>query len=606
MRNWLIVYAQSGGTVPPHIVDRMRPGAERVASALCAARETLAGVLAPTTRLGPYAIVGDVRLDNRDDVRRALKAPPNSSDDELVLLAFERWGEACLNHLIGVWAFGIWDADHRRLWLARDPIGIRQFYYAWRGNVLACASTLKALFPLWPAGRPPVNVPWVRRFAEWKRDQVIEETAWDGIRCLPPGHAWQLGDTDTQPQRYWYFAGQELRYRRDEEYAEHLRDLLDDAVRCRLDRKTPTAVAVSGGIDSTVVLATADAAIRSGFPAQLRLYHLAYTGDDRADESRYARDVSRYYGYPMTEINGNATLDFRTLGMCQGSPREQPYFHLGTSAWESLLRRAAADGCDTVLSGDGGDEVMGDYVYRAGRFLRDWPVWHWPLELRAAVADTGRPHWWLLAAALASDGVLRGLGRSRVELSSRAENDITWAGRKVVKILESGKMCYMLTQHIESATRAGLEIRYPFLDVRLVNFMISLPAGQHGRRGVKRWLLRQAAMDRIPESIRMRLCGATPSHLFARRAVGTDAHICEDFLNTPGLAEFVAVDAVLEAWRSLPDMLDPTDLFCSRVKPALCIAAWMRRTHAAAAIPAATTRPTALVADGRLIIESHT
>lgn len=581
MRNWVLLYS-SDDVLAPDAAHRVRSGGEFIAPGLYAVQESLGGVPAPVARHGPYALMGDVRLDNREDVRRALSSPSSASDEELVLRGFERWDEACVDRFVGVWAFGIWDAERHRLWLARDPIGIRQLYYAERGSVFACASEIEALFPLWAVGRPSVNVEWVRGMACWNYERMIDETAWQGIRSLPGGHAWQAVRGTQRPYRYWFFGGVEMPADlSDEDHAEHLRSLLQESVRCRLDHEGPTALAVSGGLDSTALLSAAHAVVTRGHVAQLRLYNLT----DSHEEGQLLDAIERWYGYPVAKLDRDAALCFHDIGCIHGQPMSQPTVDLVTSSVAHLLQLAAADGCRSLLHGEGGNTTLGDRVYRGGRFLRDWSVRQWAVESRAAMMKTGVPLWRLVGQALAPDILRARFRRPRPELPIKPAARISWAGRRALQTLLGGQACYVFSQEVEVAARCGFEFRYPFLDVRLINYMVSLPAPYHGRRGVSRWLMREATAGIMPESIRTSTRIYTPAELIAARVLGPDSAVIEDLLRTPMLEQFVDVDDILSIWRSLGSLERSTQVFFEHVNPAAAIAAWIRRHGLSVRLP---------------------
>jgi asparagine synthase (glutamine-hydrolysing) len=210
---------------------------------------------------GALILVSDARIDNRDELIPQLPVtnypfPSQITDSELILCAYEKWGEACVNHLVGVFAFAIWEARSQRLFLARSPIEAPMLCYYAAPRVFAFASMPSGLFAL----------PFVPRALDEERlaDLLVQTgseprfTFYRDIFRLPIGHALTIGRDGMNLRRYWQpDLKREIRLPRDEDYLAAFDDLLERVVRDQLRSQTPVGVMMSGGLDSSTVAATA-------------------------------------------------------------------------------------------------------------------------------------------------------------------------------------------------------------------------------------------------------------------------------------------------------------------------------------------------------------
>jgi asparagine synthase (glutamine-hydrolysing) len=208
---------------------------------------------------GRYVLVADVRLDNRDELTEALRIPAPQAhglcDAAILLAAIERWNEACLERLVGDYAFVLWDGAFRRLLLARDPLGQRPLHYH-RGNTFfAFASMPKGLHAL-------AEVPYAPdedRIAEFLAliPEAGTQSFFRGIERVEPGHTLAITPTSFVARRHWQPSRRPTALRQPEQYSEALRGLLDQAVQCRLRGAENVGAELSAGFDSAAVAATA-------------------------------------------------------------------------------------------------------------------------------------------------------------------------------------------------------------------------------------------------------------------------------------------------------------------------------------------------------------
>ena len=276
-----------------------------------------------------------------------------TSDTEVILRAYQRWGTDCISHLRGMFAFALWDESRGLLFCARDRAGIKPFYYTTVDGVLYFASEAKALLPFLPA---------IETDTDALKDYLAFQACLDGktlfrhVRELPAGHELQVIRAQVRVRRYWDVSFELDHDRSAESFVAQLRASIDDAVRVHLRADVPVGAYVSGGLDSSIVAALA--ADRQSERMQ------AFTGKfdlgPAFDESRYAR-----------ELAAEAKLDLHELAITVDDFTEnigRVIYHLdypvaGPGSFSQYMVSAlAAQSRKVVLGGQGGDELFGGYT----------------------------------------------------------------------------------------------------------------------------------------------------------------------------------------------------------------------------------------------------
>ncbi len=526
------------------------------------------------------AITADARIDNRAELITALglhdEAPHRPSDGELILAAYARWGDDCASHLLGDFAFCIWDAGRRRLFCARDHFGVRPLYYSDGEGVLAVASDVRALLAL----------PWVSRevdehFVAGYLALHFEEarTAYRGVLRLPPAHTLTRVAGRSSLRRYWTLnPSYELRLRSDDEYAEALRSVLSEAVQCRLRSAYPVGSTLSGGLDSSSISCLAQRSLeQEGSGRRLSTFSGTYERFPQSDELPYIRAV-------ITKTGAHAHLvPVDGLGPFQAyrqsvAPEEGPYLGMSFYLHWGLYRAAQEQGVRVMLDGHGGDDVVShgyawlNHLARRGHWralLREvralLPEGKSPLPMLKGVAASASPGWvravWrrlhgvtaacrLLAGSPVSPELAR---RVRLLAALEGADRASRAGRSF-----RGDHCAALAAPAYSLTfeaagklgsRFSLEPRYPFFDRRVVELCVALPPQQKLRQGWTRYVLRRGMHGLLPEAVAQRRDKADLSPAFFDGLLHADsgqlAAVIEEAREA--LTAFVDMGAVAEA-----------------------------------------------------------
>lgn len=308
-------------------------------------------------------ISADARIDNREDLIAQLGSDlrgegASVSDARLILIAYRRWGEACVERLLGDFAFVIWDSRKPRVFAARDAMGMRALYYCRTPNKLYFSTDIAQIL-----GQPgvPLDLDECMVAAHLTSQPMpLEQTFYRGIGKLPAGHALTFEDGRQRVWRYWDVdPGQRLRYRSDEEYAEHFRELFKEAVRCRLRSVKPGGLMLSGGLDSGSIAATGGWLLQEeGQQPGLRTYSYAYEGFPQCDEREISRLTTAAHGLPACEVPVEGAHPFHDYTR-RAVDRDEPSMLVFQALHERVFEQARADCVGVMMSGYRGDLVMG-------------------------------------------------------------------------------------------------------------------------------------------------------------------------------------------------------------------------------------------------------
>jgi asparagine synthase (glutamine-hydrolysing) len=306
-------------------------------------------------------IVYNGELYNFLDLRPALMAKGHRfrtrSDTEVILHAYEEWGPACLHRFNGMFALAIWDVQHQRLFLARDRIGEKPLYYYRDSNRLIFASEIKAILAD-PTVPRQLNLRGLANFLAFGH-AVAPETIYQNIYKLLPGYYLSVQDGDIQISQYWDVGDEpqlpEGAVLRKEEYADKILALLDDSVRRRMIADVPVGAFLSGGIDSSAVVAL----MQRHATGPVKTFSLGFNIGGVYNELSDARRVAEYLGTEHHELQAehlDLVQTLRTLVYHYDEP-----FGDVAGFPVYLLSRFARQHVKVVLSGDGGDELFGGY-----------------------------------------------------------------------------------------------------------------------------------------------------------------------------------------------------------------------------------------------------
>lgn len=529
---------------------------------------------------GELCLTMDGRVDNRGELGAALEARGfhlrDDTDAELVLKAYECWGEECPGRILGDFALAVWDGRKRQLFSARDVFGVKPFYYWSGGGRVVFASAMQALFEE-PAIPKRANLPLVGLYLMgWYNER--HETLYEGVLRLPAAHAMVFRESGARMSQYWDAdPDHEARCASDGEYAERFLALFKEAVRARLRSHGPVAVAVSGGLDSSSILCTA-AAIRPEGSPELHSCSMLYPGLS-CDETEYIREVVETSG-ATPHYSNYAEQDAASFRFSRAYECPDLFWDPNGFNFDPVLAGMRGAGVKVLLDGVGGDELLDPSygcladLFRQGEFSR------LASELRLASAEWGVPlprlflnHCVKRLVPPRPKAVLRRIKWSvappaRLRLVKRdfpARDGLLERACSVPRIPGFRRHCQqdiytalvwnwnaLIAREMSELahSRFSFDLRHPFFDRRVAEFILGLPGSQLCGNGRSKLILREAMRGILPEKVRTRRGKAEFSEPIDRELRGRQADDAERLFRTSTLASAGVLDAerLLGVW----------------------------------------------------------
>lgn len=491
-------------------------------------------------------------LELRDELVQLGHVFHSESDTEVILAAYRQWGEDCQLRFNGMWAFGIWDRQERRLFLSRDRFGVKPLHYLWDGRRFAFASEMKAFLylPDFDCAHDPTAL--AMALGDYTSVEATETCLISGLRRLVGGHCLILEAGQEPRVRRWWNTLDHLVMppEKEGERISRFRELLLDATRLRMRSDVPIATALSGGLDSSSVVASLTEAARSGgrrLPSAWRNAYIADFPGTVQDETEYALEIARYCGVMphVRRIAPQDAIDHLTDVIFQF----EEVYDIPVALW-LIYREMRRSDVVVSLDGHGGDELLAGYHHYPRQAYSEslrWP----PKPHRAkAMADIfrglhapGVPVPPLQVGSAARNELLRrarpygvtakAIGRRLLRRPAPTKGEprgpATWLAlpphdramplwdadvprlkgadavtRQLYVDFHITTLPTILRNFDRMSMAHGVEIRAPFLDWRLVTYGFSLPTENKLGKGYSKLILRQAMQGLMPDSIRLR------------------------------------------------------------------------------------------------------
>lgn len=454
-----------------------------------------------------------------------------SSDTEVILAAYKKWGTDCVTHLRGMFSFAIWDEANQLLFCARDRFGIKPFYYTVVDDVFYFASEAKTLLPFLPELKTDLNALKDYLFFQFCFDG---KTLFDGINELPPAHNAVLKNGSLKIERYWEVYYDLDFYHTQKYFEQKLRELIEDSIRFHIRSDVPVGAYLSGGTDSSIIISLA-----SKFNAgdDFRAFTGKFSYGNLYDESMYARILANDKNITLHEIDIKSKdftdairriiyhLDYPVAG-----PGSFPQY---------VVSKLASEHRKVVLSGLGGDEIFGGYV----RYL----IAYFEQCIKAAVNGTMHSGNFIVTyesiipnlAALYNykpllqefwqEGLFDDMDKRYFRLINRAsklQDEINWhelgeyspfeTFKRIFNSNNVGKESYfdkmthfdfktllpaLLQVEDRMSMAHGLESRIPFLDHPIVEFTATIPSNIKFKDGTLKMILINSMKDELPREI---------------------------------------------------------------------------------------------------------
>lgn len=477
-----------------------------------------------SSRDGKFWIVFNGEIYNYRELRSELAGHGHNfkttSDTEVILAAYQQWGDSCVEHFNGMFALAIWDSDAKKIFAGRDRFGEKPFHYVYIPHRLfAFASEMKSLWAAGLAGRR-IHQEALALFTQHSQVEVGEQTFYENIYRLPQAHCLTLSaDGRLQKRRYWDIDPRErIEGWTDARYAEQFREHFTSSVNLRLRADVPVGSSLSGGLDSSTVVSVINRLLPEG---AVQKTFSARFDDPSRDEGKWMDLVTKSNRVERNDVWPTAEGFFEELERLFWH-QEEPFTSSSVYAQWNVMRLAKENGVTVLLDGQGADEMLAGYHSYFDKITDD---------LLNSFNLSGYVKW--RRDCLALHGVNPG-GFTRV-LRQKTPEPLKRALKK--RLRENGSLpqvdpadplfppAFRKVSSLRkwlwwNTTRQGLvellryadrnsmahsrEVRLPFLDHHLVEFVFKLPDRFVIRNGWTKWILREAFSDLVPAEITWR------------------------------------------------------------------------------------------------------
>lgn len=438
-----------------------------------------------------------------------------SSDTEVILHAYTQWGKECVRRFNGIFAFGLWDEQQQLLLLARDRLGMKPLFYAQRGNAVLFASELKALLahPLMKTEIDAAGLAQVLTYVRTPGSGIYR-----GVQEVRPGHMILWDARGPQVSRYWSLHSAP---HRDDvaTTADYIRTLLEDTLKRQMIADVPVATLLSGGLDSSLLTWLAARNVQAT-ATPLRTYSIDFVESAQHFHSDFlhisldepwARSVADYLGTRHRTITVEPTALVEHL-LVQLYAHDIPMVgQMNTSLY--LLFKAIKQESTVALSGEAADEIFGGYPWFHHEAILKAPTFPW---LPAFLGQDAHPLAWLSADILQlvnpDEHIARTYRQTIDEVPRLAnENELAVRRREMTYLNLTHWLPFLLERKDRMGMAAGLELRVPFGDHRLVEYVWNIPWEMKTLDALEKGILRRAFAETLPSEILYRRKSAYPS-----------------------------------------------------------------------------------------------
>lgn len=498
----------------------------------------------------------------------------SSSDTEVILAAYQEWGEQALEKFNGMWALAIYDLKKDELFLSRDRMGVKPLYYFRNENIFAFASEIKALLAH-PDVKAKPNDQMIYDYLANGFTDHTEQTFFKGIKQLLPGHRLKITDNGqrTTDNIFWDIDPDKKIELTDEKAAENFRDLFEDSVRMRLRSDVTIGSCLSGGLDSSSIVLAVNELLNKekestkSVGERQKTFSAIYKSPEfaKANEKPYMDLViekTKVEPHFVEPDPANLWQNIQKLVYAQ----DEPFNSTSIYAQMMVFKLAGENKMKVMLDGQGADEILGGYLpslgyyfaelFKTGKWgklkreISDFKKVHPDFNIKSLYRNMvfalaqGLPNWlYNILSANARKGAISFLDRRFVKKYGHSFKlpryfkdqfkDFSYWQLKQVSLPS------LLRYEDRNSMTYSIESRVPFLDYRLVEFIFALPDSQIIQNGISKWVLRDALKDLLPEAIYNRqdkVGFATPEEIWFKKYIRSNIEELinsESFKNRP-------------------------------------------------------------------------
>lgn len=432
-----------------------------------------------TSDCGNYVMVFNGEIYNYIELKKELQNNylfKTQSDTEVLLNAYIEWGERCLDKFNGMFSFAIWNKKEQHLFAARDRFGVKPFYYSIDNDTFTFASEIK---PFFSVGIPkiPNNKVWSNYFSQGSYG-LPNETFWKNIHQLQGGHSLQFKNDTLQIKRWYFFGDQVLKLQSQfqENEEEYITNLLLKAINLRFRADVPLGFNLSGGLDSSTLLALID---KQDIDKKAVQAFTFITNDDRYDELVWVKSMLKNRPFPLSVCPISAS-EIPELSLIMAQHQMEPYGGLPTLAYSKIFQKAQQNGVKVLLDGQGADEAWAGYDYYTNNSQNNIQgISNSPFRTNVLDFDFAKKYSKTNYPKPFDD-----------ELLNLQYRDLFYT--KIPRALRFNDRVSMLY---------GTELREPFLDYQLVEYVFSRPTECKIKDGVQKKMFRKIAQKLLQKDL---------------------------------------------------------------------------------------------------------
>lgn len=429
---------------------------------------------------GRYVLIFNGEIFNYIELKSRLSnySFRTSSDTEVLLAVFLEWGEIGLQELNGMFSFAIWDLEEKKLFAARDRFGVKPFHYGVLDGSLFFSSEIPPLFKLGFPKNPNLSV-WSNHFFSGTYG-TYDQTFWDGIVKLPPGHILEWSENKIQVRQWYNFVERVelVRSNRPTEIAEYIKELLLDATRLRFRADVPVGFNLSGGVDSSMLFAL----LNNQFEGNTKIEAFTFfTGDPRYDEDEYVKSLIKKGGFKLNLVRLSSE-EVPDLAHVLTQKMMEPFGGVPTIAYSKIFETARNKGFKVLLDGQGADEAWAgyDYYFNSSGF-----------NVQGSTTSPYR------IGVLNKDFFNQRISTDYPEPFSEKLLNLQYRDIFHTKLQRALRFSDSISMS------HGTELREPFLDYRIIETVFGLQEDLKMRDGVQKWLFREIAKDFLEGPLRL-------------------------------------------------------------------------------------------------------
>lgn len=460
-----------------------------------------------TVRGNTYVIIYNGELYNTEEIRAKLLARGyqfNSySDTEVLLTSYIEWGEECIKHFNGIFAFGIWDENHQKLFAARDPLGVKPLFYTQRNSSFIFGSELKALLAH-PDVKPVIDSEGILEIFGLGPARTPGGGVFKGINEVPPAHCLSFVEGRMQMREYWKLKSQHHTEDLDTT-VERVRELFVDAVQRQLISDVPVCTFLSGGLDSSAISAVAANHFKSQGKGILNTYSIDYKGNDKyfkADsfqpdsDVKYINIMTEYLGSQHHNIVINNAELASALKAAVKSSDLPGMADIDSSLY--LFCKEVRKDATVAISGECADEIFGGYPWFRVPEMINANTFPWSNAVKERKSILSKEFHHLPLEDYVDSKYQQTLSEvPRLDGETAEEHRM----REIFYLNLKWFMVTLLNRKDRMSMGNSLEVRVPFADYRLVEYAFNIPWSYKYCDNIEKGLLRRALKGILPEEV---------------------------------------------------------------------------------------------------------